>query len=47
MLPTLWYTQLKTQLIQALHHSTLPNEDLREYLGRLQKDVIAALYDAT
>ncbi|OCH88996.1 hypothetical protein OBBRIDRAFT_888728 [Obba rivulosa] len=37
--------RLKTQLTQALEHSTLPDEDLVAYLARAQKDITKALHD--
>ncbi|EMD41395.1 hypothetical protein CERSUDRAFT_41819 [Gelatoporia subvermispora B] len=37
--------RLKTQLTQALEHSTLPEEDLVAYLARLQKDVTKTLHE--
>ena len=35
--------QLRTQLTQALEHSTLSNTDLRTYLARLQKESAEAI----
>ncbi|KAI0044058.1 hypothetical protein FA95DRAFT_1497685 [Auriscalpium vulgare] len=37
--------KLRTQLRQALDHSTLPPEDLRKYLARLQKDITKTLHE--
>ena len=35
--------KLRTQLTQALDHSTLPEEDLRTYLAKLQHDIVEVL----
>lgn len=35
--------QLRTQLTQAYEHSTLPDEELRKYLAKLQKDLVSVL----
>ncbi|KAI9065774.1 hypothetical protein FKP32DRAFT_1665232 [Trametes sanguinea] len=37
--------RLRTQLGQALDHSTLPDEELATYLARFQKDIMAVLQD--
>ncbi|OSD05707.1 hypothetical protein PYCCODRAFT_1384678 [Trametes coccinea BRFM310] len=37
--------RLRTQLGQALDHSTLPDEELAAYLARFQKDIMAVLQD--
>ncbi|TFY64075.1 hypothetical protein EVJ58_g2871 [Rhodofomes roseus] len=34
---------LRTQLTQAFQHSTLPDEELAAYLGRIQKDITQVL----
>jgi DNA mismatch repair protein MSH4 len=34
--------KLKTQLTQAYEHSALPDEALREYVGRFKNDIIRA-----
>ncbi|KAG8921607.1 MutS protein msh4 [Tulasnella sp. 408] len=38
-------TKLKTQLIQALEHSKLPDEALASYLLTLQKEIVNVLAD--
>ncbi|CAL1697007.1 unnamed protein product [Somion occarium] len=37
--------RLKTQLTQALDHSTLPPEELRNYVARFQKEITTVLHD--
>ncbi|OSX68008.1 hypothetical protein POSPLADRAFT_1128862 [Postia placenta MAD-698-R-SB12] len=37
--------RLRTQLTQALDHSTLPDEELAAYLARFQKDITQVLHD--
>ncbi|KAL7285904.1 hypothetical protein ACG7TL_001015 [Trametes sanguinea] len=37
--------RLRTQLGQALDHSTLPDEELATYLARFQKDIMTVLQD--
>ncbi|KAI1790487.1 muts domain V-domain-containing protein, partial [Ganoderma leucocontextum] len=37
--------RLKTQLGQALDHSSLPDEELATYLARMQKDIMAVLQE--
>jgi len=37
--------QLRTQLTQALDHSSLPDEDLAAYLARFQKEITQVLHD--
>jgi len=39
------HAQLRTQLIQALDHSTLPDEDLLTYVARFQHDIVELLDD--
>ena len=39
--------QLRTQLGQALGHSTLPEEDLLDYLRRIQRDIAQVLLQST
>ncbi|OBZ78578.1 MutS 4 [Grifola frondosa] len=43
--PDISLLQLRTQLTQALNHSSLPNEELAAYLARFQKDITKVLHD--
>ncbi|KAI0075934.1 hypothetical protein K474DRAFT_1645947 [Panus rudis PR-1116 ss-1] len=37
--------RLRTQLTQALDHSSLPNQDLRNYVARFQREITTVLHD--
>ena len=37
--------QLRTQLTQAVEHSTLPDRELLEHFARIQRETVAALRD--
>jgi len=39
--------RLRTQLGQALEHSTLPEEDLLDYVRRIQRDIVQVLLQST
>lgn len=41
-----WHRQLRTQLVQALDHSALPDQELREYIRRFQTDIAKAFLHA-
>lgn len=41
------YSKLRSQLTQALDHSTLPDEELVAYLARFQKDLVQVFHETS